>query len=175
MLANNWKNAEYNRRMGKKNTMATMILNRWRSAGFEDGTRTKRGPRGYAMRRHDISCGRRKSVLRNVCDEVLDILPWFGRHWHREHWPEAGKGRPCWLTPWVGNLVEGRFAQIYGEINKRRQFGLEADFIFSAPEWTGISSYHSSPASPLARKELREGSGLFQRECKLRPQKILVD
>ena len=43
--------------MGKKNTIATMMLNIWRSAGFEDGIRTKRAPRGYAMSRHDSSCG----------------------------------------------------------------------------------------------------------------------
>ena len=98
MLASNWKNAEYNRRMGKKNIMATTILNRWRSAGFEDGTRTKRGPSGYATSRHDISCGRRKSQS-YVISKVDDILLWFGRHWHLERWPEAGKGRPCWLTP----------------------------------------------------------------------------
>lgn len=35
-FARNWKKAEYNRKSGKKNTMA-MILNRWCSAGLEDG------------------------------------------------------------------------------------------------------------------------------------------
>jgi hypothetical protein len=39
--------------LGCNNTIATMMLNRWRSTGFEDGTR----PEGYAMSRHDSSCG----------------------------------------------------------------------------------------------------------------------
>lgn len=32
-----------------------------------------------------------------VYGEVLVriMLPWFGQRWHREHWPEAGKARPC--------------------------------------------------------------------------------
>ena len=33
-----------------------------------------------------------------ISGKVLDILPWFVRLWHREPWPEAGTGRPCFLS-----------------------------------------------------------------------------
>ena len=65
--------------MGRKNTIATMMLNRWRSAGFEDGTRTKSAPRGYAMSRHDSNCGLKNQFLlcisgKSVLDTYLDLV-----------------------------------------------------------------------------------------------------
>lgn len=77
MLASNWKNALYIFRTGKKKSTATTMLKRWRSAGCVAGTRTNRLPRGYAIRRHDMSCtmGSTGELCRNAGDvEWLSYL-----------------------------------------------------------------------------------------------------
>lgn len=57
MLASSWKKPARSLKTGKKKTKATAMLNRCRSAGCEDGMRTKMLPRGYAISKHVISCG----------------------------------------------------------------------------------------------------------------------